>query len=53
MHFLHDRHALARFPAGREAPLPANALLFTSSSERAIRLFNVSLGDVAEIVSAP
>ena len=54
MHFLHDRHALARFPAGREALLPANAILFTSLLPSApIRLFNVSLGDVAEIVSAP
>ena len=53
MHFLHDRHAVARPFAGGPG-LPANALLLTSLLPSApIVLFNVSLGDVAEIPLAP
>lgn len=50
MHFLQDRHALARFPAGNAGGLRSNSLLFTSLLRSSpILLFNVSLGDVAEI----
>lgn len=50
MHFLHDRHALARLPAETPVGLRPDALLLTSLLRSApIVLFNVSLGDVAEV----
>jgi hypothetical protein len=54
MHFLHDRHALARFPAAPVPGLRPNTLLLTSLLRSApIVLFNVSLGDVAEVARSP
>jgi hypothetical protein len=50
MHFLHDRHALAALRPESGTGLPAGSLLFTSLLRSApIVLFNVSLGDVAEL----
>ena len=49
MHFLHDRHAVARLPAEAVNGLRPDALLLTSLLRSApVVLLNVSLGDVAE-----
>jgi len=50
MHFFHDRHALLSTPTGSSTGLPGGSLLFTSLLRSApVVLFNVSLGDVAEV----
>ncbi|HYO47222.1 MAG TPA: hypothetical protein VEY33_11105 [Gemmatimonadota bacterium] len=54
MHFLDDRHALVATPEASRTSLPIGSLLFTSLLPSApILLFNLSLGDVAELERAP